>query len=453
MKKYFLFFILSICLINNTFAASVSVSKMQQAISGVIQSKAVKRGFAANDPRYSATLDLVSSTAGGIAGTSAAAIVAGAITAPAWATVAIAIGVGAVVGVGVTLAINGTVDWLFSPNPSDTTPITQHFNQSQPVGNGLSVGASYWSSSILSIKGSDAIAVLTTAISLNWPDDATSHYAMGTCQDLTAPVRKSCLVDRINKTTNYNQKGYAAIGATYVASGAPANCAAGFVYYNSSCVPVPANNADAKLSAQAAINNLPPDELAKPLSPSIVAPVADKLWRDAASKVGYAGLPYNAADPITAADAEAVRAANPQNWPTVQDFVDPQPATNSPWTLPANSAATTQDPAAGNAVGTNPASANPLQNLGVDPGIGSPTLEPTPTAQQILQPLLNLFPDFRSFVTPSHQAVCPKPVFNVFGKSLTMDAQCTIAENQRTSLYAIMAAVWLICAAIIILRA
>ena len=80
-------------------------------------------------------------------------------------------------------------------------------------------------------------------------------------------------------------------------------------------------------------------------------------------------------------------------------------------------------------------------------------LEPTPTARQILQPLLDLFPDFRSFVVPSHQATCPKPTFNVFGKQVVMDAHCTISEEQRSALYAVMAAVWAMTAAFIILRA
>jgi hypothetical protein len=65
---------------------------------------------------------------------------------------------------------------------------------------------------------------------------------------------------------------------------------------------------------------------------------------------------------------------------------------------------------------TNPAASAPLVNLGSDPGIGSPSLEATPTGAQILQPLTQLMPDLKNFQVPAHQAVCPKPSFDLFGK-------------------------------------
>jgi len=137
----------------------------------------------------------------------------------------------------------------------------------------------------------------------------------------------------------------------------------------------------------------------------------------------------------------------------VQDYVSPQPATTSPWTLPSNPTSTTQDTSVATSPSTNAASANPLENLGPDPGIGSPTLETTPTAQQILAPILGLMADFRSFVVPAHESTCPKPTFQLFGKSIVMDAHCNIAEQQRAALYAVMAAVWLLAGALIVLRA
>ncbi|MGC4062237.1 MAG: hypothetical protein QM749_15880 [Aquabacterium sp.] len=434
-------------------AQALPVSRMQNAIAGAMGQKAFKRGFAANDPRFGATLDLVSGNFASLAGSTAAAITLGSITAPAWASVAIAAGVGLVVTAGVSLALNGIWSWLFASDPKSSTPITQHSSQTQSTGNGLTAGGPYWVSSILSIYGSDAMSVIGTALSLNWPADSTSYYQLGNCTSTATSV--SCLVTRVNKTSGYQQTGYAGIGANYQAAGAPGTCQPGFVYRSSSCIAVPAQAVPdvAGLTAQQAINNIPASELSKPLNPALVASIADKAWRDAAAQPGYSGMPYVASDPITASEVDAWRQANPNSWPTVQDFVNPQQSTNSPWKLPSDATATQQDPTQQTVSSVNPAASAALINLGADPGIGSPTLEATPTAQQILQPLLNLFPDFRSFVVPSHQAQCPKPTFTVLGKQFVMDAQCTLSEQIRSTLFSIMAAVWALVAVFIVLGA
>ncbi|WP_170252953.1 hypothetical protein [Vogesella mureinivorans] len=450
-----LLLVLLVCCHSAFAGQALPVTPMQRTLSGVIQQKMFKRGFAANDPRFGATIDLVSSGTASVAGATAAAVVAGAITAPAWVSVAVAAGVGVVVTAAVSLAINGVVDWLFSDNPTDSTPIIQKVKQ-QPVGKGLLAGGPYWQSSILGIYGSDAMSPIQTAVAINWPADVTSTYEIGTCTSTSNPTKTTCLITRINKSTGYKQTGYAAIGATYYPSGAPGTCQPGYVFRNSSCIPVPALNAapqESKVSIQQAIDNLSSEERAKPLNPEIVAPLADKLWRDAAAQPGYSGVPYLANDPITSADVEAWRQANPQGWPSVSDFIAPQPVSNSPWKLPATPTATTQDPTIATSPSTNPAANNPQQNLGSDPGIGSPNLETTPTAQQILQPILDLLPDFRSFVMPSHQAACPKATFDAFGRSMTMDVHCKISEEQRAALQAVMVAVWGLAAAFIILRA
>lgn len=454
MKRIIAFLIAWVFILSTASAQSLPVSRMQSAISAAVQQKAIKRGFAQNDPRYGATLDLVSGGLGSAAGATAAAVVAGAITAPAWATVAIAAGVGAVVTYSVTLAVGGIVSWLFPSDPLDSTPITQHFTQATASGGGLTAGAAYWVTGVLPVYANDPMSAIQTVVPLNWPDTSTSRYQVGTCTDSTSPLKKTCFVNRINKSTGYNQADYSTVAAIYVASGAPGTCQPGFVYRSSSCIAVPAQvPADSKVSAQAAINALPASELAKPLNPAVVAALADKAWRDAAARPGYSGLPYIATDPITATDLQTVRDAEPSRWPTVQDFVAPQPSTTSPWALPSNPTATSQDPTAAPGATTNPAASQPLVNLGPDPGIGSPSLEATPTALQILQPLLNLFPDFRTIVLPTHQAACPKPTITAFGQTFLLDSHCDLAEQQRTALYSIMAAVWAIAAAIIVLRA
>jgi hypothetical protein len=209
-------------------------------------------------------------------------------------------------------------------------------------------------------------------------------------------------------------------------------------------------------SPTSAIANIPDSELSKPLNPVILAAAANKLWQTAAAQPGYSGLPYDTTNPITAADVATWTATNPTLAPTVADAIAPVSSsatapfsTNAAIPIPANPG-TSANPAT--SAGTNP-STQPLQNLGSDPGIGFPTLESPPTAQMILNPLLNLFPDLKTFVVPSHNSVCAKPSMTLFGKTLVLDGHCTLLESVRPTLYAVMAAVWLMVALFIILAA
>ena len=460
MKKYLLFFILSFFATNNSIALTLPVSKMQQTLSGVIQQKAFKRGFTNADPRLYNTLDLVSGTAGSAAGTVAATVVLGAVSAPAWATVAIAVAVGTVVGVGVNLAVGGITNWLFSPDPLDPTPITETKPKSdiKPAG-GLIAGGKYWK--VGSYMSDDPMSPIQATFAdqylASYKNFTAYRFYFGDCVNESATAL-NCIIVRMT-IADGTEVNFGNIRATQFTN-APRSCPPGQISNATMCIVPPTvpdfSPSSQKVTAQKAINDLTPEELQKPLNPKIIAELADKLWYLAASKAGYSGLPYDLADPITQTEVETYQATHTDTYPKVQDFVSPQQSVDAPWSLPADPTLPTQTQTqtqTGTGVGTNPAAANPLENLGVDPGIGAPSLEETPTALQILQPLLNLFPDFKSFVVPSHQATCPKPSFNVFGKIVVMDAQCTIAENQRSSLFAVMAAVWLLCAAIIILRA
>ncbi len=461
MKKLLVIWLALILVMNPVFAGvAVPVTSMQNSISGVIQHKAIKRGFAANDPRFGATLNLVSSGLGTAAAGAATVMLAG-VTAPAWVTGAIAIGVGAVVSYGVSLALDGVVKWAFSADKTDTTPITQSGSQvAQPVPAGLTAGQPHWVTN--SYRANDAMSTIRAVFGDNYAASyaaATSfEFWIGDCSADTSTTY-NCNVKRRTKAdgtvTNYSN-----IRASYVTSPAPRTCPTGQVSNATVCVvptaypdKTPNSGADGKIAVQTAVDSLTAAELAKPLNPQLVATIADKAWADAAAKPGYNGLPYIASDPITAADADAWRAANPQNWPTVQEFVKPQTMTNTPFSVPtAPAPVTTQDPSAP-AQGTNPGAANPVENLGIDPGIGAPVLETTPTVDQILKPIFDLMPSFRTFTTPSHSAVCPKPAFDIFGAHIVMDSQCTIAESTRSTLYSVMLAVWAIAAAFIILRA
>lgn len=88
-----------------------------------------------------------------------------------------------------------------------------------------------------------------------------------------------------------------------------------------------------------------------------------------------------------------------------------------------------------------------------DPGILQPTLEQTPTGDEIIAPITGLMPDLRNYVVPTQAGECPKPSIIIFGKTHTLTSHCTIVETVRGPLFAIMMVVYAIAAMFIILGA
>jgi hypothetical protein len=199
------------------------------------------------------------------------------------------------------------------------------------------------------------------------------------------------------------------------------------------------------------------------VNPQVVAQIADAAWRNAAAQPGYQGQPYTVSNPVTEQDVTTWTQAHPNDVTKVDDLL--RPATNATtypdgvpmavsltYTPPANTPATSNDVNVINTPNVNVVNTVKV-DFGTDPGVADPALESTPTGSQILQPLTSLFPELRSFQTPQHSSACPKPVFEVFGKSIVMDSQCTIAEQHRGALAAVMAAVWLLVGLFILLSA
>lgn len=202
------------------------------------------------------------------------------------------------------------------------------------------------------------------------------------------------------------------------------------------------------------------------VSQQLLADTANKAWQQAAAQPGYAGQPYPVGQPLTTQDVARWTLANPASDPTIDDMLRPasDPAIYpegvpiSPTIVYVAPTPTNPSPGAGsnvNVVNTpNVTVTNTVKvDFGLDPAIGTPGLEPAPSGSQVLLPLTSLFPEFRSFQTPQHVGECPKPAFDVFGKSIVMDAQCTIAEQHRAALAAVMMAVWLLVGLFILLSA
>ncbi|NDI84617.1 hypothetical protein [Undibacterium crateris] len=216
-----------------------------------------------------------------------------------------------------------------------------------------------------------------------------------------------------------------------------------------------------------AVANMTDDTLKMPLSADQLAAVANAAWQQAASDPNYHGQPYSASQPITAADVATWQQNQKNQLPTLGDMLTPASSPGTQ-TVPVSPTVTivvpvpTPTPPPVPAIGTNVnvmntptvMVGNPVKvDMGADPGVADPSLEQTPDAASILSPLISLLPELRSFQTPGHSADCPKPTFTVFGKSFVMDSHCTIAEQNRAALGAIMLVVWLIVGLFILLSA
>lgn len=430
-------------------AAAYSPVKVSNAVSGVIQQKMVSRGFAANDPRFAATVAGSSNVITAAAAASATVIVAGAITAPAWATAAIAAGVGVLVGYAVNLAIDGITSWLFGEDSSQVDVVTAE-GSSSGIG-ALVAGGPYWATSYAYATSPEA------AVYASFADGVT-------VSNVSCPASGG--------TPNGSQITCTAVGnapwlpwpdyvfedqrVVYWESGSPYSSSSGVYKNGVGQYPAPPSESGSGktgvLPIQSAVDQISETEKAKELNPDIVAALANRAWQQASQAPGYDGLPYQYSDPITASEAAAWRSANSSSWPSVGDFVSPFPS-GSAGTSPSSPPFSL--PAPGNAVTPTNPSTEPQINLGADPGIGAPNLEATPTGAQILEPLTRLFPDLRNFQVPSHQAECPRPIFDlaVIGKQVQMDAHCTISEDVRGPLYNASLLAWVLAALFIVLSA
>ncbi|CAN5873980.1 virulence factor TspB C-terminal domain-related protein [soil metagenome] len=419
---------------------------VSRAISGALQGALQTRGFAANDPRFANTLARISPQITGVAGTAAAVTVAG-VTAPGWASVALAIGIGAVVTYAVNLGLDALTRWLFRTDGK----IDESGDSLQvQTSTAMTLGGAYWKVSFhsasvnIELAGGDGEALARQGY---------SEYLSQTNQNTQTSA---------NCSVSANTVSCGIIFANKQATGAPASCPAGSMYKGGACgaysfVSPPAVATKTGVTPQTATTDIAPADLNKPLNPAIIAAIANRAWQQAASQPGYDGLPYPQSNPVTASEAQAWTAQNPTLAPTVQDFTAPNPVSTSqpsPWALPQNPTATTTTPATTpNTNTTNPASANPLQNLGPDPGTGAPTLEQIPTALQIIQPLLNLFPDLKNYNPSMSVGACPRPTLNLFGHTQTVEAHCTILENNRAAIHAAMVLAFSLLALLIVLSA
>jgi hypothetical protein len=199
-----------------------------------------------------------------------------------------------------------------------------------------------------------------------------------------------------------------------------------------------------------------------PVDHNAMALLTNYLWKQASLTSGYQGVPFDASNPITTTEVQSYAVANPSSYPTVAALVAPIGAVGSAIVTTGLSPSTTSDPTkpVAPATATAPPTATVIAppsattDLGVDPNIRF--VPPVaPSAQSILDPILNMLPGWRS-ATFTANGTCPKPNINFapfMNLTVTMESHCNLIEQNRALISSLMSGVWLLIAALIVLAA
>jgi len=238
------------------------------------------------------------------------------------------------------------------------------------------------------------------------------------------------------------------------------------------------------------INDTPPQDWNKQLNPQYIADLANGLMQGASGLTGYDGIPWDSTAPFTTGDVQTAEQSQPA--PYVGDVLAPASdpsgfAVPAPTALPApgtstlpvppadSGTGTASNPTTGTGTGTNTGtgtgtntgtgtSTNPASgvtvNVNVDfgpnPNTPQPSLEDTPTAGMILDPIVNMMAPFKSFNIQSQQGECPTFTFD-FSQMLnvkpTVTALCDVLEPQRSMIQTIMTIIYTFASLVIVLTA
>ncbi|MFC0349378.1 hypothetical protein [Undibacterium danionis] len=466
---------------------------VNRAIGGVLTKTAISRGFAANDPRIATTLAGASSslTAVNVAST-VGGVALGIAGAPVWLTVAASVGifaVGAAIVAGKT-SLKLSDNLLIVDSNGITTPPAYAPGQIQEgqyktaVANGLRV---YRSSTCFAsdfcgqfpLAPAGEIPISRDAgngliLAFYSLDEFTQKYHLLVNAQQSGQVHSWAQPPAYEISANGSRRLVGLERIEYV-------CTQTSPYYCGDNAKPPATSpyksdqgAGLNISASEGPRAYPDLNTAyggmsaaaknQPLPDNLIANLANQAWQNAAAQPGYQGLPYSVTQPITATDVAAWRAVEPAAAPTIADLLSPANAPGSV-TVPISPTVTVTNPSTDPVTnptptpspGTSTANVNvmnaPKVDLGADPQTPDPTLETTPTAWQILSPIMSLIPELKNYRTPSHASECPKPTFQIFGETIAMESHCAISEQFRSQITSVMSLVWILVALFIVLSA
>lgn len=431
-------------------------ANMQRAVGGIVNQHVAANGYSSSDPKTYQTLRGMGTAAvSGVAAAGAGVLIAG--SSIAWGSVLAIAVVGSVISYGVSLGLDQLTKWIFSSN--GVTPIVapyastnQLINGSVAVCNGGFSGAGTCATSQADLAAYLANKTCGTA----------SNCGVISCPSLSYPNPGICIgsknFDNTGQPIYYVMAFFGTSNGVYTGS----TCPAGQISAANACVPITTKTTATKIPLATAVAELSPQALAQPVDYASMALMINKLWKDAAAQSGYQGIPYDATNPVTSTEVQTFAQANPASYPTVAALTAPIGGAGSAAVTSGLAPSTTISPTTPvtPAVPVNPPTTTviappaPTTDLGVDPNIRF--VPPVaPTAQSILDPILNMLPGWRT-ATFTQDGTCPKPTFNFapfMNLTVTMESHCNLLEQNRALISSIMAGVWLLIAALIVLSA
>lgn len=218
------------------------------------------------------------------------------------------------------------------------------------------------------------------------------------------------------------------------------------------------------LPLASAIAAVPASDLAKPVDPALLAAIANEGWKAAGPS---APIPYDASNPITSADVASWASANPSLVPTVSEVLSaPVAGSGSPagtvlLPIPGAVGGAQTGAVTGTQTSTNTATGTTSNiSLSIDWGQFIAPDVTTPSIESILDPLFNMWPDWKNFSFPPHASSCPEPSFTLpagvlGGKTIVFDQMCIFLDyaHVREALQAAFTVVWAIVIVLIVMGA
>lgn len=454
---------------------AIAAGRLSVAISEITIAKAARWGFAANDPRVTAT------RAGMSAGLTTLAVGAGLVS---WPALLVAAGIAAVVGGAIALNKDGKYTWLFGADKS----ISAGGTSDGVYGLGVipdSIKTAQYGKPI----DANGFAYFGTFVTRDMYNNITGQYqvASSSPEGLGAVLigqsfygggtLVSCTSNKCSANTNL--RGYQEVFFQLSPSGGISS-STGFYDGRPPAPPVVAPVV-LYTKVDEAVAAIPAAVAGQAVSPEILAASVNAAWKSATPASTSGGIPWSASDPVTPADVSIWMSANPGSVPSVSNFTQAGTASVSGQvtvpigstystggggsaTLPSSGGSTSTGTGTGTtpSTGTTPAADAPTTgsdpnsvklDLGPIPNIGAPTLEDTPTTAKILDPGFSLMPDLKAFNVPSHAGVCPTAKFALYGHDYTMDAHCSLMEQNRSVIGALMVLLFTLAATFTVLRA
>lgn len=323
--------------------------RVNNAIGANLRIGMQKRGFAANDPRYNATVDAVSSTA-----TSVAVAVGGGVLAGAtWPAILAGAGISVVASVAVPWVVNKAIDWYWGQG-ADAGKV--QLGGADMAGDKTALPA---------VPSTYTDAKLTSVGTKFFYDSSAGGFVrqfmtiqvqVAKYANPTAPYNNTYLQEDFKTVWDgkTDHRYWARRANTSVSTDTTTTYTQVWELNTPSTKPIPAPYTAGYVKPADLPANLPADAANQPVTAKMLADAINALWKQAAANNPDIA-PYPASDPITPTEVQPWIDANPGDAPKGQDWFAPvAPSNTSTIPLPSTSTSPTPDPGTDTGGSTTP---------------------------------------------------------------------------------------------------